>query len=91
MSAGFSRGRPSENKAIISPILEQELHDELERLPVGQQRQVLDFARALVAARMRGVPGHNLLHLAGAIEPHDLSAISQAVEEGCEKVSPHDW
>jgi len=33
-----------------------------------QQRQVLQFARALATVKVRGVPGQNLLHFAGTID-----------------------
>ncbi len=76
---------------MLNSILEKELHTQLERLPAGQQRQVLDFARALVVARPRGVAGRRLLRFAGAIESADLKAISQAVEADCEGVSDNGW
>jgi hypothetical protein len=75
---------------MISPVLEQQLHEQLNHLPAGQQRQVLDFARALAASRPRGVAGRDLLPLAGAIGADDLAAISQAVAD-CEGVDAHDW
>ena len=63
----------------------------LPQLPLGQQRQVLDFPRALATARARGVPGQKLLRFAGTIEPEDLSLISQAIDEDCERVNAHEW
>src|SRR5687768_10903293 len=72
---------------MVNPVLEKELHQQLEHLAVGQQRQVLDFARALASARTRGVPGQELLRFAGTIEPNDLQAISQAITEDCEKIN----
>lgn len=68
---------------MVSPVLEQQLHEQLEHLSVGQQRQVLDFARALVATRPRGVTGCSLLSFAGTISAPDLVAIAKAVKE-CE-------
>jgi len=76
---------------MVSTILERELHQHLEHLPVGQQRQVLDFARALASSRKRGVAGQKLLQFAGAIELDDLKIISQAVAEDCGKVDTHEW
>jgi hypothetical protein len=67
------------------------LRQQLEHLPFGQQRQVLDFARALASTRTKGVPGHQLLQFAGTIEPRDLKEISQAITDGCEKVDKHEW
>jgi len=61
---------------MVSSILAKEIHEQLEQLPLGQQRQVLDFARALATARAQGVPGHKLLRFAGTIEPEDLREVS---------------
>ena len=76
---------------MLSPLVEQEIHHQLEVLPVSQQRQVLDFARALAIARPRGVPGQSLLSLAGTIDAPDLAVISQAVREDCEQINSEGW
>ena len=75
---------------MVNSVLEQQIHEQLNRLPLGQQRQVLDFARALAASRPCGVAGRDLLPLAGAIGAEDLATISQAVAE-CEQVDAHGW
>ena len=64
--------------------LNSELHAELCKLPVEQQRQVLEFARALTRAKVHGVKGQDLLRFAGTIESEDLATIAQTIEEGCE-------
>ncbi len=76
---------------MLSPVVEQELHQHLEVLPVTQQRQVLDFARALSLAQPHGVPGSALLPFSGAIEKDDLLIMSQAADEDCEQIAPQDW
>ena len=76
---------------MVIPVLEQELHQQLEHLPLGQQRQVLDFARALASARARGVEGQKLLQFAGTIGSAELQAMSQAIADDCEKVDAHGW
>ncbi len=76
---------------MVSAVLERELHQQLEHLPFGQQRQVLDFARALARARIQGVAGRTLLQFAGTIEPDELAVMSQAITEGCEKVETDGW
>jgi hypothetical protein len=58
-------------------ILEKALHEQLDRLPLEQQRQVLEFARALAATEVRGVPGSALAHFSGTIDPKDLEAMAQ--------------
>ena len=76
---------------MVSSVLERELRQQLEHLPFGQQRQVLDFARALASTRTKGVAGYQLLQFAGTIESGDLKEISQAITDGCEKVDKHEW
>lgn len=73
----------------MGKTLKDEIIEQVERLEAPQQRQVLDFARGLDTPR--GTPGRELLHFAGSISPADLDAISQAIEEGCEKVEPNGW
>ncbi len=76
---------------MVSSVLERELHQQLECLPSGQQRQVLDFARALASARPHGVPGQKLLSFAGTIAPDDIETMRAAIADGCEQVDAHDW
>jgi hypothetical protein len=76
---------------MISPTLEQELREHLSHLPLEQQRQVVDFARALALTRVRGVPGHTLLQFAGTIEADDVATMAQAIEDGCEQVNSSEW
>lgn len=74
---------------MVSPVMEQELHQQLNNMPLEQQRQVLDFARAL--AQPSGVPGSALLRFAGTIEAADLLMMSQAADEDCEQIALQDW
>ena len=45
---------------MMVPKLEAEICAYLHQLPLDQQRHVLDFVRALVTSRVRGVPGQAL-------------------------------
>ena len=69
--------------------LKDEIIQEVGRLDAPQQRKVLDFARGL--SMLDGTPGRELLKFAGTIEQRDLDAISEAIQEGCEKVEPNGW
>lgn len=70
--------------------LEQEILALLHNLALPQQREVLAFVRTLATPPV-GVPGHDLLAFAGAIEPHDLAILQQAIDEGCEQVNLDAW
>jgi hypothetical protein len=76
---------------MTNATIESELHEQLNRLPLDRQRQVLDFACALVAARPRGVVGQQLLAFAGAIPANDLVEMSHAIDEGCGRIDDRDW
>jgi hypothetical protein len=76
---------------MINTTVEKHFREQLRHLPIEQQRQVLEFARAFVKARVHGVPGKDLLRFSGTINSEDLSAIEQTINEGCEKVNPDEW
>jgi hypothetical protein len=76
---------------MIVPKLETEICAYLHRLPLEQQRHVLEFVRALAVAQVRGVPGQALLRFAGAIDASELATMAQAIEDGCEHVQGEDW
>ncbi len=67
----------------IGALIEKEILQQLDELPLEQQRQVLDFARALARRRPTGVPGSELLRFAGTIEHTDLQLMAEAIETGC--------
>ena len=76
---------------MIVPKLEIEICEYLHQLPPEQQRHVLEFVRALVAAQVRGVPVQSLLRFAGTIDASDLATMAQAIEDGCEHIHGEDW
>ncbi len=76
---------------MVSPRVEQELLLQLKNLPLGQQQQVLAFARALSVAQQGGVAGADLLGFAGTIAPEDLRIMAQAADEDCEQINLAEW
>jgi hypothetical protein len=76
---------------MISPTLERELHEHFSHLAIEQERQVINFARALAASRPRGVPGHTLLQFVGTIAADDLARMARAIAADCEQINPNDW
>ncbi len=84
MLDGFSRLGLSMSATLRDQIIEQ-----VDRLDDPQRLEVLNFARRLAAPV--GTPGQTLLRFAGSIPPADLEVMSQAIEDGCEKVDPNGW
>jgi hypothetical protein len=71
---------------IVDKVIEQ-----LRALPQELQWRVLEFTRALAQSTPRGVPGRQLLHLAGTISPEDAELMREAIERGCEQVDANEW
>jgi len=76
---------------MTDATITQELVTFLDRLPVDQQRRVLEFARSLAVPTPHSVRGESLLRFAGAIDAADLEAMTQAIEDGCERIDPTEW
>ena len=76
---------------MVDATIDRELSTCLGRLPVERQRQVLEFARTLATPPLQGVRGSTLLQFAGTIDTSDLEAMSQAIEDGCERIDADEW
>jgi len=73
----------------MNQTVKEHIMDQVDRLDDARQRQVLDFARRLVA--LPTAPSRDLLGLAGSIDLSDLEAMSRAIEEAYERVDQSSW
>ncbi len=73
----------------MSRTIKDQIIEQVERLDDPRRQQVLDFARRLTAPA--GTPGRNLMRFVGSIDPADLEAMMEAIQEGCEKIEPNAW
>ncbi len=76
---------------MVHKHLEQEILEQIKELGPEEQRQILDFVRALNISKPKGVPGKALLRFAGSIAAEDLQYMAKAIDDGCEKVNPNEW
>lgn len=67
--------------------IDREITDLLYRLPIFEQRRVLEFARQLAELKPQGVPGEDLIVFGGRIPEDHLRRMQAAFEEGCENIS----
>ena len=75
-----------------NPTTIQEIVERLEKLTLGQQRQVLDFTLELSGESPKGISGKELLEFAaGLFPPEDLEQIKQAIEEDCGQIDESEW
>ncbi|MCW3059247.1 MAG: hypothetical protein JWQ02_1068 [Capsulimonas sp.] len=72
---------------MSNTAIQNELNRQMDTLPLEQQQQVLQFARALSISTVRGVSGASLLRFGGAIPLDDLKIMEQAIEDGSEQVN----
>jgi len=73
-------------RTIIDRVVEQ-----LKTMPQPLQSQVLTFAQTLVSAKIRGVPGQQLLQFAGTIPLDELQLMEEAIAQGCKQVDLNEW
>jgi len=76
---------------MVDATIESELSTCLGKLPVEKQRQVLEFARTLATSPLQGGRGSDLLRFVGTIDESDLDAMSQAIQDGCERIDADEW
>jgi hypothetical protein len=75
----------------MASTISQHVLTQLDRLPIEQQRKVLDFTRGLGSKTLKGIPGSRLLRFSGVITPDDARAMSDAIQDECEKVNTDEW
>lgn len=75
---------------MADSLVVQQIVKHLERLPFELQRRVLDFTQALSISQPRGTPGRDLARFSGVIDEADAQQMSQAIEDGCERVDPSE-
>jgi len=76
---------------MVHTTLQKEIINQMGRLDYEFQKRVLDFARALAITGYKGVPGKDLISFVGSIPVDDLTAMEQAIEDGCEQVDQNEW
>ncbi len=68
----------------MSRTIRDQIIEQVDRLDDPQRRRVLDFARRLTEPA--GTPGRNLMGFVGSIDPADLEAMAEAIQQGCERL-----
>ena len=75
----------------MDPSITQEIVERLHELPASQQQLVLDVVRSMASQKPQGVPAKDLLPLTGDITAEDARQMTNAIEEGCERVDTNAW
>ncbi|MBK8268638.1 MAG: hypothetical protein IPK83_10200 [Planctomycetes bacterium] len=54
-------------------------------------KRVLEFVQSVKSKPFKGTSGEDMLALVGLIPPEDLKEMTDAIEEGCERVDANGW
>jgi len=76
---------------MMTKIKRREIIKRLDRLPFEIQIKILDLAEAAAPSSQKGVSGKKLLRFAGILNADDVTDMTQAIENGCEKVDINEW
>ena len=76
---------------MIKRSITDDMLNEFRALGDDDRRRVLEYARSLGQTPPKGVRGEALLAHAGVLSEEDASAISEAIDEGCEQVNLDAW
>jgi hypothetical protein len=75
---------------MMTKLKRREIIKRLDRLPFEIQIKILDLAEAAPSPQ-KGVSGKKLLRFAGILDADDVKEMTQAIENGCEKVDINEW
>ncbi len=76
---------------IVSPDVQKQIIDLLNKLSAEQQRRVVEYARTMTGLRPPGTPGRDLAHLAGSLDDASAKEMMEIIERDCERIDPDDW
>jgi hypothetical protein len=76
---------------MMTKLKRREIIKRLDRLPFEIQIKILDLAEAAAPSTQKGVSGKKLLRFAGILNADDVTDMTQAIENGCEKVDINEW
>ncbi len=69
----------------------RELRIKVEKLPLETQKRILDMVDNLSKPDLRGITREELSRFAGCISSEDALLMTEAIEEGCERIDLREW
>lgn len=76
---------------MVQPAIREQILNDLDRLSPEQQRRAAELVHGLVSALPTGAPGRSLLRFSGTLDDESAREMTQAIEEGCERVDLDEW
>ena len=76
---------------MVNPTVKEQILTDLEQLSPERQVRAAQLVHGLVSATPKGVPGRMLLQFAGVLDAQSVREMTEAIEEGCERVDLDEW
>jgi hypothetical protein len=76
----------AEEAAVVPTAIKEQILSDLERLSPQEQRRAAQLVHGLVSAPPKGTSGRDLLRFAGTLDDESAREMTEAIEEGCERV-----
>lgn len=81
----------AEEERMVHPAIKEQILNDLDRLSPAMQRRAADLVHGLVSTLPQGAPGRDLLRFAGTLDDESAREMTEAIEQGCERVDPDAW
>lgn len=76
---------------MVLPAVKDQILSDLDRLSPEKQKQAADLVHGLIAPLPKGASIDDLLKVAGTLDDESAREMTEAIEEGCERMDLHDW
>ncbi len=76
---------------MAQPDVKEQILNDLDHLSPDQQRRAAELVHSLVTPLPKGATIDDLLSVAGILDDQAALEMTQAIEEGCERVDPDEW
>jgi hypothetical protein len=73
------------------PAIKEQILNDLDQLSPAQQKRAAQLVRELVSPLPRGASVEDLLRIAGILDDEAAREMTEAIEEGCERVDLDEW
>lgn len=77
--------------AMVVPAIKEQILSDLDQLSPAQQKRAAKLIHELVSPLPRGASVEDLLKVAGTLDDEAAQEMTEAIEEGCERVDLDEW
>lgn len=76
---------------MVLPAVKEQILQDLDQLSPRQQERAASLVRDMVSPLPPGASAEDLMALAGILDDQSAREMTEAIEEGCERVDPDAW